>query len=91
MTTDPYRATPAAAHRRSYLKIHRYMVLVLVTGSLLSCTTTNVPDLAGMSFSDEPLIGKAVWHDLVTDNPAAAQKFYEEPFGWTFRTGLLSG
>jgi len=31
--------------------------------------------------------GTFVWHDLVTDNPAAAKKFYSELFGWTFEPG----
>jgi predicted enzyme related to lactoylglutathione lyase len=31
--------------------------------------------------------GTFVWHDLVTDNPAAAKKFYGEMFGWTFEPG----
>ena len=47
---------------------------------LLSCTTTSAPDLAGMSFSGEPLIGKAIWHDLVTEDPATelpmAQRYF---------------
>ncbi len=73
------------------MKLHRYLLMILAGGTLLSCTTTTVPDLAGMSFSDEPLIGKAVWHDLVTDDPAAAQRFYEELFGWTFRAATGGG
>jgi hypothetical protein len=28
--------------------------------------------------------GEFVWHDLVTDNPLAAQAFYGSLFGWTF-------
>jgi predicted enzyme related to lactoylglutathione lyase len=31
--------------------------------------------------------GTFVWHDLVTDNPAAAKRFYGELFGWTFEPG----
>ena len=31
--------------------------------------------------------GTFVWHDLVTDNPAVAKKFYGELFGWTFEPG----
>jgi predicted enzyme related to lactoylglutathione lyase len=73
------------------MKLHRYLVAVAASVVLLSCTTTTLPDLAGMSFSDEPLIGKAVWHDLVTEDPAAAQRFYEELFGWTFRDATGGG
>jgi uncharacterized protein len=31
--------------------------------------------------------GEFVWHDLVTDNPAAAKTFYGSLFGWTFEPG----
>lgn len=30
--------------------------------------------------------GKFVWHDLLTDDVKAAQKFYGNVFGWTFKT-----
>ena len=73
------------------MKLHRHMMLLLVTGLLLSCTTTTLPDLAGMSFSEEPLIGKPVWHDLVTEDPATAKRFYTELFGWTFRDATGGG
>jgi predicted enzyme related to lactoylglutathione lyase len=37
--------------------------------------------------------GEFVWHDLVTDNPAAARSFYGSLFGWTFeeRKGIDPG
>jgi uncharacterized protein len=31
--------------------------------------------------------GEFVWHDLVTENPAAARVFYGALFGWTFEAG----
>jgi predicted enzyme related to lactoylglutathione lyase len=31
--------------------------------------------------------GEFVWHDLVTDNPAACRAFYGSLFGWTFEAG----
>lgn len=31
--------------------------------------------------------GEFVWHDLVTDNPAAARAFYGSLFGWRFEAG----
>jgi hypothetical protein len=51
--------------------------------TLSACTATR-PDLAGMSFSEEPLVGKFVWHDLVTEDIDAARRFYGALFGWTF-------
>ena len=73
------------------MKLHRYLLTVLLSGLLLSCTTTTGPDLSGMSFSDEPLIGKAVWHDLVTEDPTAAERFYEGLFGWSFQKAAGGG
>jgi predicted enzyme related to lactoylglutathione lyase len=37
-----------------------------------------------MSFSDEPLVGKFVWYDLITDDAAVARQFYGGLFGWSF-------
>ncbi|MEJ2310064.1 MAG: VOC family protein [Gammaproteobacteria bacterium] len=77
--------------RRTHLKLlGRHLLTVVLSVLLLSCTTTQGPDLAGMSFSDEPLIGKAIWHDLVTEDPAAAERFYEELFGWSFQKTTAS-
>ncbi|WP_163780700.1 VOC family protein [Myxococcus vastator] len=39
---------------------------------------------AAIPLSPTPLYGKFVWHDLVTDNPAAAKRFYGDLFGWEF-------
>ncbi|TVS11190.1 MAG: VOC family protein [Wenzhouxiangella sp.] len=33
----------------------------------------------------QPKPGKVIWHDLLSDNPAAARQFYADLFGWTFR------
>jgi uncharacterized protein len=49
-----------------------------------ACTTAGRPDLSGMSFASEPLIGKMVWHDLMTEDIDAARRFYGGLFGWTF-------
>ncbi len=48
------------------------------------CGSTGALDVSGMSFSPAPLVGKFVWHDLVTDDPDSARRFYAELFGWTF-------
>ncbi len=67
---------------------HKYIAtLVIVTvllGAFGACTTATPPDLTGMSFSNEPLLGKVMWHDLVTEDINAAQEFYAGLFGWTF-------
>jgi predicted enzyme related to lactoylglutathione lyase len=35
--------------------------------------------------ADTRLPGKVVWHDLLSEDPAAAKRFYGGLFGWTFR------
>jgi predicted enzyme related to lactoylglutathione lyase len=44
-----------------------------------------------MSFSDEPLVGKFVWYDLITDDAEAARSFYGGLFGWTFENSKGPG
>ena len=52
--------------------------------ALTACTGPGAERLADFELSDEPLTGKYVWHDLITDDPAAARRFYGELFGWSF-------
>jgi predicted enzyme related to lactoylglutathione lyase len=62
-------------------------ILVTVTIMFLgvtACTTVSTSDLTGMSFSTEPLQGKVIWHDLITEDLEGARRFYGELFGWTF-------
>ena len=59
--------------------------LVFLAALATSCTTSGSPDLLGMSFSEKPLTGKVIWNDLITEDIAAAQRFYGEMFGWTFQ------
>lgn len=56
--------------------------IALIT--LSACTTASRPDMAGMSFSSEPLLGKMVWYDLITEDLAASKSFYQGMFGWSF-------
>jgi len=39
-----------------------------------------------MSFSEDPLVGKVVWNDLITEDVEAARRFYGGLFGWTFES-----
>lgn len=61
-------------------------VVVLALGGIVACTTTDQLDLSGMSFSDEPLVGKVVWYDLMTEDLDAAEAFYGGLFGWSFES-----
>lgn len=62
----------------------RFVVWVLCLTALFGCSTVGGPDLSEMSFSEEPLVGKFVWFDLITDDSEAARRFYGGLFGWTF-------
>jgi predicted enzyme related to lactoylglutathione lyase len=66
------------------VKWSRNVLVLVVLGAILGCSTTGGPDLSGMTFSDEPLVGKLVWYDLITDDADAARRFYGGLFGWTF-------
>jgi len=44
-----------------------------------------------MSFSHEPLVGKVVWNDLITQDLDVARRFYGELFGWTFEQSTAPG
>lgn len=51
---------------------------------LAACGTVPGPGTTGLSLSDEPLVGKFVWHDLITDDVTSAQRFYGRLLGWEF-------
>ncbi|HEX5787469.1 MAG TPA: VOC family protein [Woeseiaceae bacterium] len=55
----------------------------LLTAACLGSCAAAPPDLGDMTFADEPLLGKAVWHDLITEDLEAASRFYSGLFGWT--------
>jgi hypothetical protein len=62
----------------------RIIAMALVMAGMVACTTANKPDLSGMSFADDPLIGKVIWHDLITEDLKSAKRFYSGVFDWTF-------
>jgi uncharacterized protein len=63
--------------------------LALAAVAVLSCAQHAAPASALPPLTTIPkapkLPGKFVWADLVTDDVAAAQKFYARLFGWTFQ------
>lgn len=59
------------------------MLAVLLVGAT-ACTTANRPELTGMTFSSDPLLGKIIWHDLITEDLSSARAFYSGLFGWSF-------
>jgi len=55
------------------------------------CVSTPGTDASAMSFSHEPLVGKVVWNDLITQDLDVARRFYGELFGWTFEQSTAPG
>lgn len=57
----------------------------LVLLGVLGCTATG---LSLPAVTDAPTnhhdTGRVIWHDLISDQPAASRRFYEELFGWEF-------
>ena len=73
--------------KKSQLGIHAAVLgLAIAMLSLGACTTASRPDLTGMSFSTDPLLGKVIWYDLITEDIAKAQSFYRGLFGWSFES-----
>ena len=66
------------------MTLHRTLAVALVATSLAACSSSGRPDLSEMSFSEDPLVGKIIWYDLITEDAAASQRFYNAVFGWTF-------
>jgi hypothetical protein len=56
----------------------------LLAGVLLACATAKQPAITATPTNAE-LPGKFVWHDLVTNDPDGAKKFYGSLFGWEFK------
>jgi predicted enzyme related to lactoylglutathione lyase len=61
--------------------------LVMVTVSLLLVDALAPVAPASIAAPRDAAPGEFVWHDLVTDDPAAAQRFYGSLLGWTFESG----
>jgi uncharacterized protein len=59
--------------------------LLLVLAAPTGCVSTSKLDTSGMSFSHDPLVGKIIWDDLITEDLEAAKRFYGGLFGWTFQ------
>ena len=55
----------------------------LVVVALTACGTTG-GGAVDVPLSDRPLVGKFVWHDLITDDAAVVKRFYGDLLGWQF-------
>jgi predicted enzyme related to lactoylglutathione lyase len=61
-----------------------FRVIVLAVALALFAAGCAQPKLPPVATTGQYLPGKVVWHDLVTADLAAAQKFYAALFGWSF-------
>lgn len=68
------------------MRLQRFLPIALLALGFAACTTGSRPDLSGMSFASEPLTGKVIWHDLMTEDLDSARRFYSGVLGWTFDT-----
>lgn len=76
----------------SILNAYRAPVITLLMVVFVSaCSTAGGPVDSGQKLSSEPLTGKFVWHDLVTDNINVSRDFYSGLFGWEFENSTRPG
>lgn len=66
-------------------------LLAAIAIAVAGCTTPAGAPPAGLAISKTPLIGKFVWRDLHTDNPAAVKPFYAALFGWEYVESTAMG
>jgi predicted enzyme related to lactoylglutathione lyase len=71
----------------SFTRKTRFVLLSLSVLFVASCASLNV-NLPSVTESPtgERLPGKIIWRDLLTNDPAASQRFYGELFGWKFES-----
>ncbi len=62
----------------------RFAALLLLALLTHGCSAAKQPAITQAPTGTE-LPGKFVWHDLLTSDPAAAQRFYAGLFGWEFQ------
>lgn len=58
-------------------------LVLAVAGGCVGLDPARIPPIDTAGTQSMP--GKVVWHDLLTEDPAAARRFYGGLFGWTFR------
>lgn len=59
-------------------------VAALLICAIAACSTVPATGPSSMSFSEEPLPGKVIWNDLITEDVTSAKRFYGGLFDWTF-------
>lgn len=62
------------------------MTALLLLFAVSACTTTDSSRMADLPLSDKPLVGKFIWHDLISDDVRRAKQFYGVVMGWSFES-----
>src|SRR5215831_15724758 len=95
MTASSRKSHPCAecnnARGRSLLAALAAWLTALVLAVSTGCVSAPEIDTSAMSFSHQPLVGKVVWNDLVTQDLDVARRFYGQLFGWTFEQTTAPG
>jgi predicted enzyme related to lactoylglutathione lyase len=67
------------------MRVLAAIAAAVATLALVAACSATAPIGAGkLALADEPLLGKFVWHDLITDDVASSRRFYGGLLGWQF-------
>jgi predicted enzyme related to lactoylglutathione lyase len=64
----------------------RLFALALLAVLFTACSTGDLARVTDLQLSDQPLTGKFVWHDLITDDVQRARRFYGGVLDWSFES-----
>ena len=67
-----------------FSKFSTGLLVIALSAVLVSCSSLEGEVDATVSLTDDPLPGKFIWHDLITDDVDSARTFYASVLGWTF-------
>ena len=68
--------------RDESLRAVLFLSLAVATAGA-GCTSCKQKEVAGRRADDAPALGRFIWHELMTSDPAAAASFYSDVMGWT--------
>lgn len=67
------------------MRVLAVIAAAVATLAIVAACSATAPIGAGkLALADEPLLGKFVWHDLITDDVASSRRFYGGLLGWQF-------
>jgi predicted enzyme related to lactoylglutathione lyase len=89
----PWRLTPKEPTLISIARSTLIAACTAVALVLAGCAAVDPARIPAIDAGDGStrLPGKVVWHDLLTEDPAAARRFYGGLFGWSFRDVDIGG